>query len=321
MKVAVVIPCFRVKEHILEVIAKIGSEVALIIIVDDACPENTGDFVKSKCKDPRIQIIKHTKNLGVGGAMVTGYKFALENNVSVVVKIDGDGQMDPQILQRFLEPILAGNADYTKGNRFFKPEFLSQMPGVRLFGNAVLSFINKWISGYWNIMDPTNGYTAIHSTALRYLPLDKLDKGYFFESDMLVRLNIIRAVVEDIPMEAYYGRERSHLSITKVVFEFPIKYISRFFKRIGYRYFLRDFNLGSVSFLFGMILFSFGSIFGIYKWFRSSWLEIEATPGEVMIASLPIILGFQLLLFGLQYDVISIPTKSIQSQLDNSQKN
>ncbi|MDZ4726980.1 MAG: glycosyltransferase family 2 protein [Leptospira sp.] len=309
MKISVIIPSYRVKKHILGVISKIGKEVSRIYVIDDKCPEKSGEYVQNNCKDKRVKIIYHEINRGVGGAMISGYQASLLEGFDIAVKIDGDGQMDPKLLPKFVAPILRGEADYTKGNRFFNPEYLSKMPKVRLVGNAGLSFINKAVSGYWDIMDPTNGYTAIHSTALSMLPFDKLDNRYFFESDMLFRLNITRAVVTDVPMTAIYGDEESNLSIKRVLFEFPLKYMNRLFKRIFYNYFLRDFNLGSLELFFGMILTTFGIFFGISKWFYGYFNQINASSGTVMVAALPIIVGFQLILSALQYDVISVPKK------------
>lgn len=307
MKIAVVIPCYRVKSHILSVIKAIGSDVTNIYVIDDSCPDGSGNFVLSHCKDRRLKVITHEVNQGVGGAMITGYRAALADNNEIVIKIDGDGQMDPRLLGRFVKPILKGQADYTKGNRFFTPEYLAAMPKTRLVGNAFLSFVNKIISGYWDIMDPTNGYTAIHSTVLKSLPLDKLDHGYFFESDMLVRLNIARAVVKDISMTAIYQDECSNLKITKTLFEFPFKYINRFFKRLFYNYFLRDFNIGSLALVFGLLLNSFGIVFGLNRWIYGGVTHTDASSGTVMLAALPIIVGFQLILFSLQFDIMSVP--------------
>ena len=178
--IAVVIPCYRVKNHILGVIARIGPEVQKIYVVDDCCPEQSGHHVKLECQDPRVEVLFHGRNCGVGGAMITGYRKAVEAGATVVVKIDGDGQMDPELLPRFVTPILKGEADYTKGNRFYNIEDLHAMPPVRFLGNSVLSLFSKLSTGYWLLFDPTNGYTAIHTAVLRALPIDKIDKRYFF---------------------------------------------------------------------------------------------------------------------------------------------
>jgi len=185
MRVAVAIPCYKVTRHVLSVIGAIGPEVESIYAVDDACPEGSGGFIEKNNTDPRVRVLYHVENQGVGGAVITAYKAALIDGIDVVVKIDGDGQMNPALVPNFVRAIVRGKADYTKGNRFYRPESLRSMPWLRLFGNAGLSFVNKMSTGYWPIMDPTNGYTAIHTAVLRELPLDKLARGYFFESDML----------------------------------------------------------------------------------------------------------------------------------------
>lgn len=310
--VAVVIPCYKVSTHILAVLRDLGDEVGAIYVVDDKCPENTGCLVADQCHDPRVKVIFHEINKGVGGATISGYRQAIADGASVVVKIDGDGQMDTSQLRRFVQPILDGNADYTKGNRFFDIEFLSSMPRLRLFGNSVLSLVSKVSSGYWDIMDPTNGFTAIHATALKHLPLDKVDQRYFFESDMLFRLNVLRAVVQDIPLEARYGDEQSNLNIARVVKEFPPKYLNRFAKRIFYNYFLRDFNAGTVELLFGILLLIGGTVFGAQQWMLSFQTGVPATSGVVMLSALPILLGFQLLISAINFDIGNIPRLPLQ---------
>ena len=186
-RICVVIPAYRVKSHLLGVVHSIGPEVTNIIVVDDACPEKSGEYLALHTTDPRVEIIFHKVNLGVGGAVKTGYVRALELKSTAVVKIDGDGQMDPSKIHEIILPILEGTADYTKGNRFFDVEAIQQMPKLRIFGNLVLSFLTKLSSGYWNNFDPNNGFTAVSNKILRRIPLSKIDDGYFFESDMLFR--------------------------------------------------------------------------------------------------------------------------------------
>jgi len=309
--VAVVIPCYKVRESVLSVINNIGAEVSKIYVVDDCCPDESGAFVEYSCCDERVVVLYHSENKGVGGAVITGYKEAMKDSMSIVVKIDGDGQMDPTYLPRFISPIINEYADYTKGNRFFEISFLMNMPTIRIVGNSILSFINKLSSGYWNIMDPTNGYTAIHVKVLRYLPLDKIDNRYFFESDMLFRLGTIRAVVYDIPLIAKYGNENSNLNVLKVSFEFPLKYVRCFFKRIFYSYFLRDFNAGSVELLLGLILFIGGILHGAYNWNIALMSGLQTATGTIMLAAIPILLGGQLLVSALNYDIYNTPDKPI----------
>ncbi len=309
--VAVVIPSYKVKAHILKVISGIGPEVKLIYVVDDQCPEHSGDFVKANCKDPRVKVLYNTKNQGVGGAVITGYKQAMADKAMVIVKLDGDGQMDAALIPKLIEPLRTSQADYVKGNRFYDLAFLRQMPFMRKLGNSGVSFMNKAASGYWNIMDPSNGFTAIHRNALESLPLDRIDKRFFFESDILFRLNTIRAVVAEMPMRAVYGDEKSNLKLHRVAFQFPFKYFGRMIKRIFYNYYLRDFNIGSLELILAFIFIAFGSVFGAYKWSESILTSHPATAGTVILAGLPVILGFQSLIAFLHFDVANVPVKPL----------
>jgi dolichol-phosphate mannosyltransferase len=312
--VIVVIPSFRVSGQVLDVIARIGPEVGRIFVVDDACPEHTGELVEEHCADPRVTVVRHLQNQGVGGAMVTGYQAALEAGADIVVKIDGDGQMDPALIPRFVKALALGQADYTKGNRFYDLESLRAMPRVRLFGNAMLSLVNKISSGYWDVMDPTNGYTAIHRTVLARLPLAKIDRGYFFESDMLLRLYTLRAVVRDVPMTARYEGEVSNLRVGRVLCTFPLKYIRSTAKRIFYSYFLRDFNAGTLQLLSAVLVGGAGAIYGVVRWGMSIRDGIPATSGEVMIAALPVLVGIQFLLAAMQFDIQNVPRDPLQQR-------
>ena len=313
-RIAVVIPCYRVSRQVLGVITQIGPEVGQIFVIDDACPEHTGDLVDRQCADARVSVVRHAENQGVGGAMVTGYRNALEAGADIVVKIDGDGQMNPALIPRFTKALVLGQADYTKGNRFYDLESLRAMPRVRLFGNAILSLVNKISSGYWDVMDPTNGYTAIHRTALARLPLAKIDRGYFFESDMLLRLYTLRAVVRDVPMEAHYEDESSNLGVGRVLFTFPFKYARSTAKRIFYSYFLRDFNAGTLQLMGAILIGGAGAIYGVVKWALSIRSGIAATSGEVMIAALPVLVGVQFLLAALQFDIQNVPREALQQR-------
>jgi glycosyltransferase involved in cell wall biosynthesis len=314
-KIAVVLPCYRSKASAVGVIGRIGPEVSLIVVVDDACPESTGDYVRTQCSDPRVHIVRNDLNLGVGGAVIHGYRIALESGCDIVVKIDSDGQMDPALLPAIVHPIRERLADYTKGNRFFNIEDVRGMPAIRIVGNAGLSFLTKLSSGYWNIFDPTNGYTAIHRTTLEMLPLDKLDQRYFFESDMLFRLYIAGAVVIDVPMRAVYGEEKSNLMVGKELPIFFVKHIRNFSKRVFYRYFLRDLNIGSVELLAGVMLLVFGTLFGVTEWISASSAGVEASAGTVMLAGLPILVGVQFILGYLAFDFAAVPRVPLQTIL------
>jgi len=313
MKVSIVIPCYNVGKSINTLIKDIYAtkiKFHKIYIIDDFCPMHTGRLVKQK--SDIINIIYHKKNQGVGGAVITGYQEALKDGSDIVIKIDGDGQMRPKLIPLIIEPLLNKQADYTKGNRFYNIDHALSMPVIRIIGNATLSFITKFSSGYWKIFDPTNGYTAIHKEALSRLTFDKINKRFFFESDMLFRLNIINAVVEDIPMEACYKGERSNLKIQKIIIPFLCNNFKNFLKRIFYSYFLRDFTAASVELILGLILLVNGIFFGAYSYLSFSSINKITPPGTVMISAIQIILGVQFLLAFLSYDISSSPKKTLQ---------
>ena len=311
--IAVIIPCYRVCRHVLAVIESIGTQVVRIYVVDDCCPDESGNYVRTHCKDSRVIVLFNARNLGVGGAVITGYRAALSDGMTIMVKIDGDGQMDPALLPRFVRPLQLGQADYAKGNRFYDLEEIKSMPTVRLIGNAALSFMAKLSTGYWNLFDPTNGFTAIHRSAALLLPLDKLSERYFFETDILFRLNSIKAVTVDIPMSAKYADEVSNLKISRVVFEFSAKHAKNFFKRIFYNYYLRDMSLASVELPLGIALLAFGCVFGVSSWLHSANSGIATTSGTVMLSAMPIIIGVQLILAFLAYDISAFPTRPLQN--------
>ena len=317
LRVCVIIPCFLVKARISDVIRHIPTSVSKIYVVDDCCPESSGKYVQENVEDLRVEVLFNDVNLGVGGALKTGYKKGLAEGFDIFIKIDGDGQMNPKLIPFFIDPIISKKADYTKGSRFHSLNSLEGMPTIRKLGNSILSLVNKFSSGYWDVMDPTNGFTAIHKTALGQLPLDKISNRYFFESDMLFRLGTIRAVVKDIPMDAVYADESSNLKVGEVIFEFVPLYIKAFFKRTMYCYFLRDFNVATLEMSIGFALFSFGITFGTWHWLTSAANNQFASTGTVMIASIPLILGFQLLLSALHFDIANIPRKPLQRLLRN----
>ncbi len=301
--IAVVIPAYRVTAHIAALIAAIPSHVWRIYVVDDCCPEKSGDFVTEHNRDSRVVVLRNAVNLGVGGAVMRGYRQAAAEGATVIVKLDGDGQMNPALIEKFVRPILLGQADYTKGNRFYDLRKIRSMPVVRIIGNMGLSFVSKLSSGYWQIFDPTNGFTAIHAKLIDRLPLEHISERYFFESDLLFRLNTIRALVLDIPMDAHYADEISHLKIRHIMLEFGFKHCRNFAKRIAYNYFLRDMSAASLELIAGLSLMLFGSIFGAITWTESISTGRAAPLGTIMLAALPLLLGFQLLLAFLSFDV------------------
>ncbi|MEO6132186.1 MAG: glycosyltransferase family 2 protein, partial [Saprospiraceae bacterium] len=237
MIITVVIPCYNVANHIEKVIRELPGQVSYIITVNDCSKDETENILtRLASNNAKLISINHTINQGVGGAMMTGYSKALELNSDIMIKLDGDGQMDTGYFDEMVEPIRSGKADFTKGNRFRDLKALQQMPLLRRFGNLGLSFLIKAASGYWNIFDPNNGYTAINNETLKNVDFNKIHQRYFFESSMLIELYHVGAVVQDIPMKARYGDEISHLSVTKSFFEFPPKLFVAFLKRIALKY-------------------------------------------------------------------------------------
>jgi dolichol-phosphate mannosyltransferase len=314
-QIAVVIPCFRVAQQVLPLIARIGPEVGWIIAVDDACPEGSGDAIERDCSDSRVRVLRHPVNQGVGGALATGFRAALQTPARVIVKLDGDGQMDPALISRLAQPIRSGRADYAKGNRFHRLSDVAAMPRLRLFGNAVLSFLTKLSSGYWQIFDPTNGFIAIHRDVLAELPLDALARRYFFESDMLYQLGQLRAVVAEMPMRAVYDGAPSSLRPLRTVLPFLAGHLRNFTRRLLYSYFLRGFSPASLELLLAPPLLLFGIGFGLQQWWLSVQSDEPATAGTVMLAALPILIGLQLLLSWLNFDVAAEPRQPIHPLL------
>lgn len=316
-RIAVVIPAYKVRVFILDVIKAIDANVERIYVVDDACPESSGQYVLQCCEDPRVTVLTHRENKGVGGAVLTGYQAAYDDGMDVFVKIDGDGQMDPSLIESFVSPIAFGYADYTKGNRFYNLDHIVRMPKMRILGNAALSFMAKLSSGYWDLFDPTNGYTAIHREAYKALPVNRISRRYFFETDMLFRLGTIRAKVMDVPMDAVYGDEVSNLRITKVLGEFATKHFINTNKRIFYNYFLRGMSIASLELLFGTFVMFFGVIFGAYSWGHFAREGTSTPVGTIMISALSILSGLQLLLAFLSFDFASVPRHAIHTMQKN----
>ena len=312
---AVVIPCYRVTCHILDVLSRIGPEVSAVFCVDDNCPDGSGALIESQCLDSRVRVLRHTETRGVGGATITGYRAALADGFDIILKIDGDGQMDPSSAFLFIAPIHNGWCDYTKGNRFFHGDVLRRMPLVRLMGNACLSLLTKMSSGYWYVLDPTNGYTAIHANVLRELPLDEVANRYFFESDMLFQLNLLGAVVVDIPSPAYYANEKSGLSVIDAIPEFAARNVKNFFKRFFINYVVRDFNIATIQTALGSLLTLFGATFGANAWILSATTGSATSAGTIMLAALPIILGVQFLLAAVAFDIQSVPRRTLYLRL------
>jgi dolichol-phosphate mannosyltransferase len=310
-KIAVVVPCYREKNHILDVLSAIGPEVTWIFVVDDACPDKTGDFVEAGTKDPRIRVLRNPVNLGVGGTTLNGYRAALEAGADIIVKLDGDGQMNPALIPNLVLPIQRHEADYAKGNRLHRRDSARGMPVIRLFGNVGLTLLSKLSSGYWDIMDPTNGFTAIHAAVARELPMDDIAKDFFFESDMLYRLSEQTAVVRDVSMRAHYGEETSHLVVHRIFWPFLKGHTRNTWRRLIDTYFVRDISMASLELMLGALLLPAGALYGAFHWWRSIETGVPATAGTVILSAMPIIVGVQLLLAFIGHDTRRQPVTPV----------
>jgi len=312
LHIAVVIPAYEAASTIGAVLEAMPAEVRVVVVVDDGSSDGTADVVGQFMRaDPRVILQMHELNRGIGAAMRTGYRRALDEGAEIIVKMDSDGQMDAAYLPALVLPVALGEADYAKGNRFLRPEALHQMPRLRLIGNAILSFVTKLSSGYWNLLDPTNGFTAISRDVLASLALDRLEDRYFFESSMLIELQMLRAVVVDVPIPSRYGSEESHLSVARNAFSFALKHVRYGVRRVLYRHFLFDFSPVSLLLALSLPLLAFGIGFGARSWLRSVLYGTPATAGTVMLAAFTTAAGAFCLVQALIYDVLSVPQRPL----------
>lgn len=309
-RIAVVLPAYNEERRIAETLRNLPAYVRHIIVVDDCSRDATSDVVTEFAKsDARIELIRHEKNQGVGGAMITGLTRAKELRAQLVVKMDGDGQMSPTDLPALLRPLISGQADFAKGNRFHDFLALTQMPALRRAGNMGLSFLTKAAVGYWNIADPCNGYVAIRGEVLSALPLSSLQKSYFFETSLLAQLFLLGAVIRDVPMPARYGPEQSKLRIGRVLLEFPPKLLGCLLRRLVLKNFIYDFSMESLYLLAALPLLIGATLYGGWNWLHYAWLGVGAPTGTVVIPAMMIILGFQLLLSAIGEDVRNVPQR------------
>lgn len=333
-RIVAVVPCYHVAAHIGEVVGSLNGRLAgairngaahrrpdgadgsalvdAIVIVDDGSDDGLSDVLATLVRESAIPIdvVTHPSNRGLAVAMASGFTRALSLGADIVVKVDGDGQMDPAEIPRLVQPIVAGRADFTKGNRLRHRRHLRPMPLVRLWGNLALSFLAKLATGYWNIVDPTNGYLALRRELVEALDLARLGPGYFFETSLLCEAYLAGAVVRDVPMTARYEGEASSLSIGRVILTFPGLMLRKFVRRVGLRYFLWDFNAASAFLLAGGTLTAWGLVFGGYHWWRNAGSGIPTPTGTIMLSVLPVIVGIQLLVQAVVMDVGNVPAES-----------
>lgn len=307
-KVAVVIPCYRVERHIADVVFAIPAFVDKIICVDDASDDGTNGVLEKLC-DPRLVILRHERNQDVGGAMITGFKEALKLGADIVVKLDGDGQMDAGRMAALIHPIVFQQCDYAKGNRLSSTADMRGMPCVRLFGNLVLSLLTKAASGYWKLMDPQNGYLAISGKLLKRLNLDKIARDYFFENSMLIEAALQNARIADVVMPAFYGNEKSNLRVSRILFRFPGKIIMGFLRRLLIKNVLHDLSPMVIFLILGLLLFIPGTCLGLWLWLRGFIYPDApaAKTGTIMLALVPLICGYILIVQAILMDIVFSP--------------
>ncbi len=301
LRVAVVVPAHNEERLIGTVIRTMPELVDQIVIVDDASPDGTSDAVRA-VPDPRVELITLKENQGVGGAILTGHARALDLGADVVAIMAGDAQMDPDFLPALLDPIADGEAQFTKANRFYGPGSFKGMPRHRIFGNVVLSFLTKAASGYWNLFDPQNGYTAIHRRALERLPLDRIARRYEFENDILIQLNILRVPARDVPIPAVYGEEVSGMKLSKVAPRILRQLWRGFWHRMWWKYVLQSFSPVALMFFSGLAAIFLGLAVGVFVVVNTLGPPV-ASPGTVVLSVIPFFTGVHLLIMALFLDI------------------
>ncbi|WP_203257327.1 glycosyltransferase family 2 protein [Hyunsoonleella ulvae] len=304
-KIAVVIPYYKASKHIIDVVSKLPDVVDEVYIVDDCSPEELPK-VELKKYD-KVKVLKTHTNLGVGGATKVGFQYAIQNEVDIVVKLDADDQMDASYIPALITSLTTNKTYYAKGNRFRDFKALKQMPFFRKLGNLILSFLTKAATGYWNNFDPTNGFFAIRTDMLKLLNFENISNRYYFETSLIAELYFQNAEIKDVSMPAIYGNEKSNMALWKMPSVFLPKLFKTFIKRILKTYYIYDFNISSIYILLGLPLFLFGVIYGIYVWWFYNHQSIFAPTGTIMLVTLTIILGFQMLLQAIHYDILKAP--------------
>ena len=303
--IAAVVPAYKEETQIKGVIDTMLPFVDHIVVVDDHSPDRTGEVAR-EAGDPRVVVIRHDQNTGVGGAIATGHAHALELGADINVVMAGDGQMDPAYLPALLDPIIDDGYGFTKANRFFSVESFHGMPRHRMLGNIILSFFTKVASGYWHLFDPQNGYTAITRDVLLRLSLDRLAPRYEFENDLLINLNILGVRARDVDVPARYGDEVSEIRLPRVVPAISWLLFRGFWRRMMMKYVLRSFSPVALLFFSGLALTGFGVAVGIWVLTQTIGPEV-ATTGTVLLSVTPFLVGVQLLISALVLDIQESP--------------
>ncbi|MDP8911681.1 MAG: glycosyltransferase family 2 protein [Actinomycetota bacterium] len=303
-RVAVVVPAHNEETLIATTIEGIPEFVDRIYVVDDASQDGTAECAR-RVGDPRVEVIEHERNEGVGGAIVTGYKRALEEQIDVTCVMAADNQMDPDDLLKLVEPVARDEVDYAKANRLFTGQAWELIPRHRYLGNAVLSLLTKIASGYWHVADSQSGYTAVGRRTLELLDLDRIYRRYGFPNDMLVHLNVWNARVRDFPSRPIYGvGERSGIRLWKVIPAISWLLVKGFFWRMREKYVIRDFHPLVFFYFLGFLMTSIGLVLGITETVLRFLGNGITTPTIVLVALL-LIAGSQFVLFAMWFDMES----------------
>ena len=306
-KIAVVVPAYNEEVLIERVLSTMPQFVDQIYVVDDCSRDATAQrverFARTSATNGRVTLIRHETNQGVGRSIVTGYKRAIEDSLQIVAVMAGDAQMDPCDLERVIEPVATGKADYVKGNRLFTGEAWEMIPRHRYLGNAFLSLLTKIASGYWHLADSQTGYTAVAADTLQVLPLDQLYPRYGYPNHMLVMLNIYGQRVRDVPVRPVYGiGERSGIRLRKVIPKLSWLLYKCFWWRLKEKYVIRDFHPLIFFYLLAFALLPAGVIFGlVLLWHRLFTGPVEAT--SALFATFLVVSGLQSLFFAMWFDM------------------
>ena len=303
-RIAVVVPAYNEEDLIGETLGGIPDYVARVYAVDDGSADRTGEIIEDYARrDQRIVPIHHNPNRGVGAAITSGYKHALDDGMDIVAVMAGDNQMDAAYLPSLLDPIIDGRADYTKGNRLINEAYRTGMSRWRSFGNSLLTFLTKVASGYWQMMDPQNGYTAISAKALKAIPLDDVYQGYGYCNNLLVWLNIYNMRVLDVAIPARYGREKSKIRYSTYIPRVSNLLIGNFFLRLKTKYIQMGFHPLAFFYLAGAVLTPLGVLGGLITLWEKFVMGVPVLFVHGVLSFLMFMMGVQFLFFAMLFDM------------------
>ena len=304
-RIAVVVPAYREEGLIARTVKGVPDYVDDIVVVDDCSPDRTSEEAAA-VDDPRLTLHRLERNQGVGGAILTGHQIAMERGADVMVVMAGDDQMDPHEMPKLLDPIVEDGYGFTKANRFYSLNSVKGMPRYRIVGNMLLTFVNKAASGYWNRVDPQNGYTAITRQALESIPTDKVSRRYEFENDLLVWLNVANVRACDVNIPARYADETSTIRLTSFLPRLFAVFMRGFWRRMWYKYMLWSFSPIALLFFLGLFMLVIGMGVGV-------WITVLAfggtspSAGTTVLSVVPFFCGFYLLVQALVLDIQATP--------------